>query len=346
MTRPLSRFLVTLGIFALLAAPSRLVAQASSASDTKQIEKTADPLKASLGWASPDGPLLNLKGKLAYYPEPHSEAAKNINRIFGTLDGGVTMGYVTFDADGAYSPRQVATRKAILALRLGLWYAGGIDLRPWRLHDPVVSPFLDFHERLANFKASGETKNIGQFAPGAGFALTVPYGYKLTSWLVCHHPLRTRPCLENGVEPITPSENETHGGKPAYTEDTQPVISAAYYWSAQKDPTQFASDVKTNQIVTKLNWTFTIPYVSLPRARWPFQLATEIAATTPTTGTSRKTEWKEDVGLIFENKSAAKPILKYVSGSKEGLQFKTSVLAGIAWDITKTHLHKKKETTD
>jgi hypothetical protein len=73
----------------------------------------------------------------------------------------------------------------------------------------------------------------------------------------------------------------------------------------------------------------------------PLHVTANLSGTYPATGADKRLEGKIDVGLGIDLTRRLKPLLKYVSGRKDGFTYNKSVIAGFLLDLAKLDLAKR-----
>lgn len=67
----------------------------------------------------------------------------------------------------------------------------------------------------------------------------------------------------------------------------------------------------------------------------PVRITASLAATYPITGDEKKLKGKVDLGVGLDVSKKFTPVVKYISGNKDGFTYSNSVLVGILWDFAK-----------
>lgn len=134
-------------------------------------------------------------------------------------------------------------------------------------------------------------------------------------------------------------------------EDNPPTLSIGYYTVQKNQPEDepLPSDVVSDAIQAKLNSRLTLPICTketreVPRTaddpfgstetvyHCPWSFVGELLAS-KLTGGGGDTDFRYDVGVIYDTGGSFKPILRFRSGEEHGLEYDRIFLLGLVWAL-------------
>jgi hypothetical protein len=121
--------------------------------------------------------------------------------------------------------------------------------------------------------------------------------------------------------------------------EAPPFFSAGYFHPLRTsggDAGDLPNGIEANKITVEFVADNHLPGIH-PFGK-PLHVTANLSATYPMTGSDKKLQGKIDVGVGLDLTSTFTPILKYVSGEKDGFTYDKSVLVGFLFDLAKLRL--------
>ena len=249
---------------------------------------------------------------------------------FGHIRNNFTPGF-TYGVDGNWNSRTGKPDQ--------IEFSGGVGLVEVNPGFPRWSAFARLLGKNGEFEKDKTIHKVNQILAGA----TVEYVPSLFSdWVLKRVTMpvdefdASDPCYQ-----LTAPQRAKHPEckvKVVRTLEAPPKFTLSYY-----HPIRTRGDVDLPEKIDAGKFTTTLEADNtvLNTTSVPLRIVANLSATYPTRGADKKLKGKIDVGVGFPSVSEKfTPMVKYVSGEKDGFKYERAIIVGVLFDFAKTFLHE------
>lgn len=286
-----------------------IVASASiaAAADGKSISKTiaADPVKIAVGYQN-GGVGATAKGELT--------------TAFGAIRNGFTPGF-NYGVDGTWNADAKKPDHIGIAARIGL-----VQTNPGV---PALSAFVDLEARNGQYQSGDKLEKVNQVLAGITARWVPQYFTNLildAAGAGSAADYQMKPCDAPNVTPEERKKCDEADKEPSPVLQFPPHVSLSYYHPVRnKSGAALPEGIEAD----KITLSFDVDNHLYPRLKMPPHLILSLSATKPMTGKEKKLETKIDAGIGIDVGTKFTPIVKYVSGKKDGFKFDRQLILGL-----------------
>lgn len=291
---------ISMAVVALLFGHAVLAADASEPSNGP-IAKSK-PFSFTFGPQKDGGFGANLKGDEFY----------SLDQWRMELGTSFMVPYVSVTADGKWSSQVSSTNSSDVALLIGVFF-GSLDIMAFSLASPVFDLQVDGRHQAGTVHDAA-TNTSGQLSRnllGATFKAQIPYAHMLVTSIAN----RT-----NSVDPI-------------------PYLSVTYHHVSDNSDAQVVANpaIVSDQWAAGLYADLHVPGANFTwdKKKWEMLFEAELVWSRATEGADQ--EWKRltSLALKLDSGQELKPVLRYLSGTQEGLEYDRRLILGILWELAR-----------
>lgn len=218
--------------------------------------------------------------------------------------------YVGVVAEGKWSSETSSTNSADIALQIGAFF-GSLDIAIFSPASPAFDLQIDgrYQAGTVHDAATNTTGQLNRNLLGATFKAQVPYAYKLVNTIADY---------TDWMDPI-------------------PYLSLTYHHVSDNSDPQVAANpaIVSDQLAAGLYADLHIPSANfnLNGKKWQLLFEAQLVWSRATEGADQ--EWKRmtNLALKLDSGQELKPVLRYMSGTQEGLEYDRQLILGLLWEL-------------